>query len=171
MKTTVLVAGLVLLQLAAISQDPEFPKHEFILHLKMHHGMVTRFRAGAPDVYTGGLQLVPQFTVVENLVRAGAIGDVFYTGKKLQAAIGPTVSFKIKTFQLSKFGSGGNLHLSLDHLWGSGNQRLFGGGVNVDLLNLLVVGLSAHRDYHLNDWWLQGSIGLRISKLKKLPHP
>jgi hypothetical protein len=162
---------MVLVQVAGLCQDPEFPRHEFIMHLKMHHGMVTRFKHAMPDLYTGGLQLVPQFTIVQNKLRLGAIADGFYTGKKLQGAIGATASFKLMSFDLKQLAGGGNLNVSLDHLWGTGNQRLFGGGINLDLLNLLVVGIAAHRDYHLNTWWLQGSIGFRISKVKQPPHP
>ena len=51
-----------------IVQDPEFPKNEFIMQLRLHNGMVTDFHS-APDLYVGGLQLVPQWTVVENLLR------------------------------------------------------------------------------------------------------
>jgi hypothetical protein len=165
-----LLCGLLYINMSAQSQDPEFPKNEFIMHLKLHNGMVTNFHA-SPDVYVGGVQLVPQFTVVENRLRIGVVADGYYTGKKLQAAAGPTLSFKIKTFELKKFGSGGNINLSLDHLWGTEKQHLFGGGVNIDLLNFIVVAITAHRDYNLNSWWLQGSFGFRISKVKQPPHP
>ena len=158
--------------ISAFSQDdPEFPKKEFIMHIKLHSGLVTNFHAPAPDLYVGGLQLTPQFTVIENHLRLGLIGDGYYSGKKMQAAIGPTVSLKIKTLALKNFGSGGNLNLSVDHLWGSGKQRLLGGGINIDLLNFIVAGISVHRDYHLNSWWIQSSFGFRISKVKEIPHP
>ena len=154
----------------AVAQDPEFPKNEFIMHLKVHNGMVTTFKSD-PDLYVGGLQLVPQFTVIANRLRLGIIGDAFYTDKKIQAAGGPTLSYKLATINLKKLGSGGNINLSLDHLWGTGQQRLFGGGINIDLLNFIVLGLSMHRDYNLNNWWLQGNFGFRISKVKQPSHP
>jgi hypothetical protein len=147
--------------------DPEFPK-EFIMHARLHNGMVTNF-TNAPDVYTGGIQIIPQYTIVPQKLRAGLIGDVFYSGKKLQAAVGPTLSFKLTTFKAKPFGSLGNLNVSIDHLWGTNQQRLFGGGINADIGNKIIIGLSAHRDYNLNSWWLQNSIGFRISKTKKLP--
>lgn len=170
MKATLLTAGLLCLHMFAQAQDPEFPKKEFIMHLKMHSGMVTNFKS-APDLFVGGLQLVPQFTIVENHLRGGIIAGGFYTNKKLEGLIGPTVSLKLKTFALKSFGSGGNVNLSLDHLWGTGKQHLFGGGLNLDLLNFIVIGASVHRDYNLNNWWLQGNVGFRISKVKKIPHP
>jgi hypothetical protein len=155
---------------AAAQSDPEFPK-EFIMHVKLHNGMVTNFKGTAPDVYAGGIQLIPQYTLVEKKIRGGVVADVYYTGKKIQAAFGPTVSFKLKTFKAAPFGSLGNLHLSIDHLWGTNKERLVGGGINVDLGNKIVLGLTVHRDYNLNTWWLQNTLGLRISKLKKTPLP
>jgi len=146
-------------------QDTEFPK-EFIMHLKLHNGMVTNFN-NRPDLYTGGLQLVPQYTVVKNLMRAGIIMDGYYTGKKISAAVGPTVTFKLKTLNTAPFGSAGNINISFDHLWGTNKEQLVGGSINADIGNKLLLGLSIHRDYNLNTWWLQNTLGLRISKLKK----
>ena len=144
--------------------DTEFPK-EFVMHAKLHNGMVTAFNQ-FPDLYIGGIQIVPQYTFITHKLRGGIIGDVYYTGKKIQAGIGPTISLKLKTFKAGMFGSVGNLHLNIDHLWGTNKERLLGGGINADLGNKLVIGLTAHRDYNLNTWWLQNSIGIRISKMK-----
>ncbi len=161
---------LSLIRLTAVAQsDPEFPK-EFIMHLKLHNGMVTNFTK-APDVYIGGIQVIPQYTIVPKKLRGGIIGDLYYTGKKIQAAFGPTVSYKLKTFRAAPFGSVGNVHVSIDHLWGTNKERLFGGGINADLGNKLVLGLAVHRDYNLNTWWLQNTLGIRISKVKKTPEP
>jgi hypothetical protein len=172
MRITILVMGLLCISVSAFTQnDPEFPKKEFIMHLKLHNGLVTNFHSTLPDIYVGGVQLTPQFTVIENHLRLGLVADGYYTDKKLQAAIGPTVSLKIKTFALKSLGSGGNINLSFDHLWGTQKQRLLGGGINIDLLNLIVAGISLHRDYNLNSWWLQSSFGFRISKVKQPPHP
>ena len=146
--------------------DPEFPK-EFIMHLKLHNGMVTDFNSTSPDPYVGGIQLVPQYTLVVNKLRGGIIADMFYTGKKLQAAFGPTVSLKLKTMKAGPLGSAANIHLNFDYLFGTQKQRLIGGGINADVLNWFVVGLSAYRDYNLNNWWFQNTLGIRISKIKK----
>jgi len=59
------------------------------------------------------------------------------------------------------------LHINLDHLWGTDSQHLAGGGINLDLLNKLIVSLSAHRDYKLANWWIQTGIAFRISKTKQ----
>lgn len=167
----VLAFAVLLLCTSSRSQDPEFPKQEFTLHARLHNGVVTNFKSTAPDQYAGGIQFMPQFVIVENRLRAGLIADAFYTGKKIQAAVGPTISYKLSTIQLKKFGSGGNIHVTLEHLWGTGKQKLFGGGLNIDLLNFIMTGISVHRDYNLNTWWFQTGIGFRISKVKQPPHP
>lgn len=167
---TVLIVLVFFISLNSLAQDPEFPRDEFIMHLRLHSGMVTRFNS-TPELFTGGVQLVPQFTVVKNFLRVGAVADVFYTNKKLQGATGITASMKLKTISLKNLGSGGNINLSLDHLWGTGKQRLYGGGINIDLLNKLVVGASLHRDYNLKTWWIQSSVAFRISKLKQIVQP
>lgn len=170
MKIPLLTGCLLAISVLAAAQDPEFPKNEFIMHLRWHNGMITSFNS-SPDLFVGGLQLVPQWTVIENHVRVGFVGGGFYANKKLQALAGPTISVKLKTFSLKNFGSGGNINLSFDHWWGTNQQRLLGGALNVDLLNFIVLGMSVHRDYHLSSWWLQGTVGFRISKVKKIPHP
>jgi hypothetical protein len=153
------------------AQDAEFPKGEFIMHLRLHNGMITNFKGTAPDVYVGGLQIVPQWTVVQNKLRLGVIAGAFYGNKKINALIGPTIALKVKTLAAGVFGSGGNIHLSVEHLWGTQKQRLIGGGIHLDLANKLVVSFSLHRDYNLNSWWLQNGIAFRISKVKQPPHP
>jgi hypothetical protein len=151
------------------AQDPEFPAKEFIMHLRLHNGMITNFKSSAPDLYAGGMQLIPQFTVVKNKLRLGAVGGVFYASKNIQALIGPTVSLKLKSINAGIFGSGGNIHLSFDHLWGTKKQRLIGGGFNLDIANKIVLNFTIHRDYKLNSWWLGQGVSFRISKVKKVP--
>jgi hypothetical protein len=164
--TFTLLLCLVCNQLKAQDKkDTEFPK-EFIMHLKLHNGLVTNF-TNLPEVYTGGLQIVPQYTIVPHKIRAGVIADVYYTSKKVSAAFGPTFSFKLKTFKAAPFGSLGNINVNVDHLWGTNKEQLIGAGINADIANKIVIGLSLHRDYNLNTWWIQNTIGIRISSLKK----
>jgi len=171
MNLAILLPGLLLACSSLHAQDPEFPRKEFIMHVKLQGGMATNFKGHSPDVFVGGVQVVPQYTLVAGHLRGGLIGEIFFTNKKWQAAIGPTVSWKLATINLKQFGSGGNIHLSFDHLWGTGGQRLLGGGVNIDLLNFIVMGISVHRDYALNSWWIRPGFGIRLSKVKQPPHP
>lgn len=171
MKIIALITTLLIFSIYCKAQDAEFPKNEFIVHLGLYNGMITNFKGTSPDVYAGGLQIIPQYTVVENKVRMGLIGGVFYTNKKVNALIGPTVSLKIKTLNAGIFGSGGNINISLNHLWGTQKQRLFGGGLHLDIGNKIVISLAIQRDYNLNNWWLQNGIAFKISKTKQPPHP
>ncbi len=171
MKCCILVLTLLLAGSNAVKaqNDPEFPAG-FITHLKLHHGLSGKFNS-SPELFIGGIQAVPQFTVVENLLRAGLVADGFYTNKKFDAAFGPTVTLKLKTIEAGIFGSAGNLQLSLDHLWGISQQRLVGLGFAADLGNLVILGVTAHRDYHFNNWWLQSQLGIRISRKRRVTEP
>ena len=150
--------------------DTEFPKG-FIMYAKLHNGMTTDFTS-KPDLYVGGLQLAPQYTIVPHVLRGGLIAGGFFTNKKIQGEIGPSLSFKLKTLkanlQGAPVGSLGNINLLVDHLWGTGGQRLLGGGIILDAGNLITFGITAHRDYGLNNWLFQSEIAIRISKKTKL---
>ena len=134
----------------------EFPP-EFIAHLRLHSGMIT-YSNSDPELFVGGLQLIPQFTFVPHKLRGGLVAGAFYSDNNINGLFGPTISYKITEFKGGHFGSLGNLHINLDHLWGTDKQHLAGGGINLDLLNKLVVSLSAHRDYKLSNWWIQSGI-------------
>ena len=143
----------------------EFPK-EFIAHLKLSTGLISA--PSAPELFVGSLQVIPQYTIIPFKLRGGLVAGGFYAARRVCGLFGPTISYKLTEFKGGYFGSLGNLHLNADHLWGTGHQRLLGGGLNLDLLNKVVIGLSAHRDYQLANWWLGSSIAFRISALKKV---
>jgi hypothetical protein len=157
------------IKIIAQSTDTEFGKG-FILHAKLHNGILTNFKT-SPDLYVGGMQLIPQITLVEHKLRGGLIIGTFYEGKKLQAQFGPTISLKLKTINAGVFGSAANVHATLDNIWGTGKQKLIGGGLHIDLLNKLILGLTMHREYQFNTWWLQTALGIKLSKTKKIKEP
>lgn len=156
---------------SAQQADPEFPPG-FVMYAKLHSGMITNF-SSAPDLFTGGVQLFPQVTVLPGLLRAGMIAGAFYNNNHIGGEFGPGVSIKLKTFYAklkgAQVGSVGNVNLFADHLWGTGKQKLLGGGLGVDVGNLISLSLTAHRDYRFRNWWFQSEIGIRISKKKKNP--
>lgn len=164
-----IVVALCFITVESVGQDTEFTKG-FIFHTKLHSGMITNFHRGS-DLYVGGLQLVPQVTVLPGKLRAGIIAGAFYAAKNFEGQVGPTISVKLKTLNAGPFGSAANIQLSGDHLWGTGEQKLVGGGIHIDLLNKLLLGITAHRDYEFNTWWLQSSLGLRLSRIKKTSEP
>jgi len=147
----------------------EFPTG-YVLHAKIHNGMLTRFNS-EPDQYTGGFQLVPQWTVVPGHWRIGLIAGAMYSAKKIEAQLGATMSIKLKNFGANVFGTAGNTNVSLDYIAGTGKQQLIGGGIHLDLFNKLLLGITAHRDVTLNSWWFQTSFGVRINKIKKIKEP
>ena len=165
MKWTCSILLTFLFSSGLFAQDTEFPKG-FIMHLKLHNGLVTTFNS-APDLYVGGIQLVPEVTAIEHLMRVGIIADGFYTDKKIQGAAGPTLSLKLKTFKAGFYGSAGNIHLIANHLWGTSGERLVSGGLVADVLNKITFGITTHRDYNLDTWWFQSELGFRISKPQK----
>lgn len=168
--TFLLFCNVVLFTFPAFAQDdPEFPKG-FIMHAKLHNGAISNFHRGA-DLYVGGMQVVPQWGIVPQKLRAGLIAGAFYVNKQLDGQFGPTLSYKLKTFSADPFGSAANLHFSADHLWGTNKQKLVGGGIHLDLLNKLLLGITVHKDYEYHTWWLQTAIGFRISKIKKSKEP
>ncbi len=149
----------------ASKDEPEFSK-EFIMHLKLHNGVITNFHGTYPDQYVGGIQVIPQVTLINHKLRGGVIVDGFYAGKKFQAAFGPTVSLMVKSFHAGPLGTAGNLHLNFDYLFGTEKEQLIGGGINAEIGKWIIIGLSAHRDYNLNTWWIQNSVAVRITKVK-----
>ncbi|MDF2382614.1 hypothetical protein JMG10_14125 [Nostoc ellipsosporum NOK] len=154
---------------AAQLPDPEFPPG-FILYARLHNGLLTKM-SSTPDRYAGGLQLVPLVTVVPHRLRAGATAGLYYADHKVQALAGPSLALKIRTLRASFFGSAGNVQLSADHWWGTRGQSFAGGGLHLDLGNILVLGLSAHRDYRRGDWLLQQTLAVRISRKKVEKEP
>ena len=71
----------------------EFPK-EFITHIRLHSGMIT-YSNSEPELFVGGLQIIPQFTLVSNKLRGGVVAGAFYTDNNINGLFGPTISYKI----------------------------------------------------------------------------
>lgn len=160
---TIVLPVLCFFSLISSAQQTEFPK-EFIAHVRLHSGMVA---TNGPDLFVGGIQIVPEYTLIEHKLRGGIVAGAFYSYSKINGLFGPTLSLKLTEFQGGHFGTLGNLHLNFDHLWGTDKQHLAGAGINLDLLNKLVVSLMAHRDYKWNQWWIQTGIAFRITKVKQ----
>lgn len=133
--------------------------------LKLGNGVVTRFD-NSPDLYVAGLQINPQVTVIEHRLRAGAGAGFAYTGKKFSGLIGPTFAYRLVSFEMKNIGGLANLHLAAEHNWGTEKQRLAGIGVGFEILQTALVALMTHRDYNLNQWWLQAHIGIKLGRTK-----
>lgn len=155
--------------LFAVAQ--EFPKGEWTVHAGVATGMITNFKGNSPDLHTVYVPVKVQYTFLEDLLRGGLLIGPNYYGKRAGAMAGPTVSVKIKTFRAGSAGSLGNLHLSFEHLWGTENEKLAGGGIHADLGNKLVAGLQLHRDHQHNNWWIMPVLAIRLNKVKQPEEP
>jgi hypothetical protein len=164
MKTLILTAVCMTITAWLHAQDTEFPK-EWEIQLKLTNGMITNFKGYAPDMYTGALGLAPQYAVIPHKLRIGASAMAMYNNKKMGGLFGPSAAFKLKSIGTKLFGLG-NIHLQVEHLWGTGKQKLIGGGPCVELGHKILIGVTAHRDYHLNGWWFQSAIGIKLNKTK-----
>jgi hypothetical protein len=147
----------------------EFPKG-WVMYLEGSQGMVTNFKS-APDVYTGSLLLTPQVTVIPDHLRLGAAAGLAFTDKKLLGLAGPQIALKLADFNAGPLGTLANVQAQVQYLWGGASERLFGGGIKAELGQLLVIGVTAHRDYNLNTWWFQGVLGFNLLHKKRSPTP
>ncbi|MBE7172066.1 MAG: hypothetical protein INR73_15875 [Williamsia sp.] len=143
----------------------EFPKG-WVMYLEALQGAATNFHAG-PDQFVGNLQLSPQLTLIPDHIRVSAIGGTAFYNKKFYGTYGAGLNWRLSTISFDPFGSLLNLQVQLQHLWGTDKQRLVGGGLKAELGQIFLVGISAHRDYQLNEWWLQTGIGFNLLHKKK----
>ena len=143
--------------------DPEFPRG-WVMYIEAEQG-ASAFR-GSPALYLANLQLSTQATVIPRYLRVGAVSGLSYTNKKLSSVFGPRLSMKIKTFGVGQ-GSLFNLQLQLEHLWGTNKQKLFGGGLLVEAIQMFSVSLTAHRDYYFHAWRFQAGAGYNLFHKKR----
>jgi len=149
---------------ASAQKTPEFPKG-WVLYLQEHHGVSTNFTA-APDLFVSSLRLSPQVTVVPGHLRLGATAAAAFTHKKADGLFGPHLVVNLLSPDVKKMGSVLNIQLQGEYLWGTRNQRLVGGLLNFEIGQILVAGLSMHRDYALNEWWFQAGVGYNLLRKK-----
>jgi len=93
--------------------------------------------------------------------------DLFSIIQNISGLFGPMAALKLKTFDTKHMGSYANLHLIAEANWGTNKQKMAGGGFGVEIFKKLHLGITAQRDYGLNNWWFQTFIGLKLNKAKK----
>lgn len=146
--------------------DTEFQKG-LALFFKLNNGIVTNFHL-APDLYTGGMAINPQYTVVEHLLRLGANAGFAYTNKKISGLFGPMLALKFKNLDIKTFGGFANFQLIAEANWGTNKQQMAGGGIGIEILQKALLSFTAQRDYNLNSCWLQTHFAIKLNK-KKFP--
>jgi hypothetical protein len=156
-------------QYSHAQQPPlEFDKG-MVLNLEILQGF-TKAKSFA-ELYLAEIRLSPQWTVAPGILRAGATGGVLYNNQKVSAFAGPSVALNLKTITMKPGAIGGslaNVQLVIEHLWGTNEQRLLGGGFRTEIGKKLLLSLLTHRDYNLNYWNVEFGIGINLGPRKKL---
>lgn len=138
--------------------------------LELSQGTVTAFNS-APDLYLASLSLSPQLTLVPGRLRAGVIAGGAFTNKRIYGIGGGRLSLMLwggpKVIESTIM----NAQLVAEHIWGTKDQRLAGGGLAVEIGTMATLSIKAHRDYMLNNWWLSGTIGVHLFRKKIAPPP
>jgi hypothetical protein len=169
------ILSLVLFFLSSLficnAQDDEGFLPGFVSILDIHSGLAT-VPGSSLDIYVGGAQLSAQYTIVPGTIRAGLVAGGIYTNREVNGLFGINTDIKIATISLEdNFGVASNIFLSLQHLWGTSDQKLIGGGLGFEAFSLLTLKINVHRDYHFDSWWISTGIGIRINKVKEDDEP
>jgi hypothetical protein len=151
------------------SPAQEFPPG-FVGYLEFHQGLNTSFH-GRPDLFVGGLDFRPQVTVIPDHLRLGLTAGAVYTDTHLDLDIGPTAALKICTFSVSPFGTIANLQLQADYTWTTRSRQFLGGGPKLEFGQLLIIGLTVHRDFEDNAWFFQTAVGFNLFHQKRPAGP
>jgi len=156
MKAFIFLIALLPAQLFA---QTEFKKRSQLLALEFLQGF--NRPQGGPELYLADLRLAYQYTVVPGILRLGATAGGAYSNRTASAFAGPTAALRLLNLN-TEMGSVANLQLLLEHLWGTGHQKLAGGGLRAALGNTVLLSLLAHRDYHHDYWNFQFGIGINF---------
>lgn len=139
----------------------EFPR-EWAGYLRLQSGLISQTRPAAA-LFTGGVQGIVLYGFWPHRMRGGLVAGGYYAAGNVDGMLGPTVSVLVKDLGPKYFGSVGNIHVSGEYLFTTTKTRLLGGGVHLDLLNRLMLGLTAHRDWDQRQWWVQTAIAFRLT--------
>ena len=147
----------------------EFPKG-WVFPLELGQGSVTTFH-NPPDLYLGSLTFIPQYTLIKSRLRIGAAAAGAYTNKRVYGLAGPHLALMLTDRPKVLSSTVLNVQLTAEHLWGTKEQRLAGGGLTAEVGQLATFSLKALRDYRLNAWWLQAAIGVNLFMKKPSENP
>jgi hypothetical protein len=147
----------------------EFPKG-WVFPLELGQGTNTAFDQ-TPDLYLGTLSFVPQYTLIKGRLRAGIAAGGAYTNKHIYGTGGPRLSLMLTDGPKVLHSTALNIQLVAEHLWGTKEQRLAGGGLSAEIGQLATLSLKALRDYHLSAWWLQFGLGINLFSPKPSDNP
>jgi hypothetical protein len=121
-----------------------------------------------PNGYVGSLQFTPSITVIEKSLRFGAgIGTVF-NGSKFDAYAGPRLSLKLKGgLPIISSADNATSFLFIEHFWGTNNYKVVGGGIGLEVFEIIVLSVKAHYNYELSNYLIQTGIGINLFTKKE----
>jgi hypothetical protein len=153
------------------TQGQEFPRG-WVMYADASQGLATSFKQYT-NYYVGELQLQPAYTIIPAHLRLGGNIGMAYTGDNLDGLFGVHLALLVKSLDVNFVGrsSVANLQVQAEQLWGTHQQQMFGLVLKAEVAQLAEIFLSGHRDYNLNNWWLQFGIGYNLlhKKTKKKP--
>jgi hypothetical protein len=147
------------------AQNPEFSRG-FIFYGGLSQGINSRFDH-SPDYWMGSLSLFPAYAIAPGHVRAGVQTELTYTMKNASFLAGPRIDIRMANLKLGNLGTAGNFHMGVEHLFGTGQQRLFGIITAFELFKMLSLDVRVHRDYRQERWWLRTGIGYNFLRKKR----
>lgn len=164
----------ILLLLLCCHQLRSFAQSEFakgwVFPLEISQGAVTAFDQ-SPDLYLASLAFSPQVAVIPGKLRLGVTGGGAFTNKRIYGIGGGRLSLLLwggpKVIESTVL----NVHLIAEHLWGTKDQRLVGGGIAAEIGTMATISIRSHRDYMLNNWWFQATLGINMFRKKIAPPP
>ena len=156
---------LCLCSLFVSAQD--FEKKSKALNLELLQGFTDP--ESLPPLYLGDLRLSYQYTLAKGF-SIGAAGGALFNNDQLSAYAGPNLALLLKQMK-TPHGTIGNIHLLVEHFWGTNDQKLIGGGLRASIGNSLLLSLLTHRDYCLDYWNFQFGIGINFLHKKRPLEP
>ena len=164
----ILLAGAVLGPVAAGAQD--IPKG-FDLLAELGQGF--SHPQGGPTLYLATAQLVPQWTVVPDRLRAGLVLGGLYPGTEVGGLAGGRLTLKV--LNGPPFMLAGSFHVTLQGEYlpvvraGDGWRQWVGGGVGVETSNFLGLSFRVHRDLRASATYGQMAVAYNLRYRRTLP--
>lgn len=164
----ILLAGVVLGPVAAGAQD--IPQG-FDLLAELGQGFSRP--QGGPTLYLATAQLVPQWTLVENRLRAGLVLGGLYPGTEVGGLAGGRLTLKV--LNGPPFMLAGSFHVTLQGEYlpvvrtGEVWRQWVRGGVGIETSNFLGLSFRVHRDFETPATYGQMAVAYNLRYRRTLP--
>lgn len=166
-----LLSLLLLFNLVTVSHQThaqEFPKG-WVFPVDLGQGLRTGPKL-KEELYLASLAFEPMYTVIPGKLRLGATLSGIYTSRAIDGLVGPRIAFKLTEKGALK-SSIFNAQVFGEYLWGTRQTSLWGGGIALEVGQLVIFSLKAHHVYERKELWLQTSIGINLFGKKEDDDP